>query len=99
MNDVKKVPPYVDAGPRVEALKAYIKLNRGFCRRCDWPVLWCDSPTGKRIPMNFGGDHKKTHVLVPTVKDGVYLENEMTAMPSDRKPTHSCHLDTCKEKR
>lgn len=96
MNDLKRTPPHVDAGPRVEALKAYLKNNRGFCRRCGFPVFWVSSVNGKRLAMNFGGDHKKTHVLVPTAKDGEYLENEMTAMPSDRNPTHSCHLDSCK---
>lgn len=98
MNDLKRIPPRVDAGPRTEAIKNYIANNRATCKHCKAPIFWCETSTGKRIPMDFPSyttPHKKTHVLIPTAKDGVYLENELLALPSD-KGTHSTHLETCK---
>lgn len=79
-------------------LERYIKKNRDTCRVCGERIFWASTSTGKRIPMDFPntimGDTPTHELVLGYGKEG--WDGTLEAWPSEHKPTHACHLDTCK---
>lgn len=96
--------PHIEKTQRMKDMEDYIRANRAKCPSgCGLNVLWCRTPRGARIPIDFPdqilhGQYPKTHELVPTYGEAGFL-GEVEAWPCPTsKATHTVHFDTCEKR-